>query len=54
MASASVVLIIVALVLFALAALSAPSGRFNLVAGGLFCWCLSGVIGSGPALWHLH
>lgn len=35
------VLVVVALVLFALAAFGVPSGRFGLVAGGLFCWCLS-------------
>jgi len=35
------VLLIVALVLFALAAFGVPSSRFSLIAGGLFCWCLS-------------
>mgnify|MGYP001568648297 CR=1 FL=1 len=35
------VLIVAALILFALAALAAPSGRFGLTPAGLFCWLLS-------------
>lgn len=39
--TAHLVLIVIALVLFALATLSWPSTRFNLIAGGLFCWLLA-------------
>ena len=37
----SLVLQIIALVLFAIAAASIPTGRLNAVAAGLFCWLLS-------------
>lgn len=39
------VLVVVALVLFALAAFGVPSGRFGLLAGGLFAWLLSEALG---------
>lgn len=42
------ILVLVALVLFALAAFNVPS-RFSLVAAGLFCWCLA----TSLALLHL-
>jgi hypothetical protein len=42
------ILILVALVLFALATFSVPT-RFNLVAAGLFCWLLATSLG----LFHL-
>jgi len=35
------VLMIVAVVLFALAAIGVPSGRFGLMAGGLCAWALA-------------
>lgn len=35
------VLYVVALVLFALAAIGVSAGRFNLIAGGLFFWLLA-------------
>jgi hypothetical protein len=54
MASAPLICIIIALVLFALAMFSVPAGRFSLVAGGLFFWCLSTVIGGGISNFHLH
>lgn len=38
------VLYIIAAVLFALAAIGAPASRFNLVAGGLFCWVLTLIV----------
>ena len=53
MASASLVCIIIALVLFFLAMISVPSGRFNLLGGGLFFFVLSQVITAGPLL-HVH
>jgi len=43
MITVKLVLIVLALVLFALAAVGVPSGRFGLIAGGLFAWCLSTV-----------
>jgi hypothetical protein len=39
--SVSLVLQIIALVLFAIAAISVSTGRLNAVAAGLFCWLLS-------------
>lgn len=36
----TILLVLVALVLFALATFGVGS-RFNLVAAGLFCWCLA-------------
>jgi hypothetical protein len=42
--SVRLVLVLVSLVLFAIAAVGVPSGRFGLVAGGLFCWELSTVV----------
>lgn len=44
MISVKLVLVLLALVLFAVAALSIPTGRVSTVAAGLFCWCLSTVI----------
>ena len=44
MVSVHLVLVIIALVLFALAFIGQPASRFNLVAGGLFCWLLSTVL----------
>ena len=38
------VLYIVAAVLFALAFFGAGGSRFNLVAGGLFCWVLANIV----------
>jgi hypothetical protein len=38
------VLVVLSLVLFALAALSVPTGRVSTVAAGLFCWELSTVV----------
>ncbi len=39
-------LYVLALVLFFLAAIGVPSPpRFNLMAGGLFCWLLANMIG---------
>lgn len=35
------ILIILALVLFALATVGWPASRFNLIAAGLFCWLLA-------------
>jgi hypothetical protein len=37
----ALVLQIIALVLFAIAAISVSTGRLNAVAAGLFCWLLS-------------
>ena len=45
MASATLVLLIFAFVLFFVAALNVPA-RFNLVAAGLACWVLSTFIGA--------
>jgi hypothetical protein len=36
-----IVLVVAALILFALATFGVPSGRFGLVSAGLFCWLLS-------------
>lgn len=44
MITAKLVLVVLALVLFALAFVGIPSNRFSLMAGGLFSWCLSTVI----------
>lgn len=40
----SLIFLIVALVLFAIAAFGVPSGRINLIAAGLFFWVLSLVV----------
>ena len=40
-------LLVVAFVLFVLAALGLPAGRFNLLAAGLACWLLSQIMGAG-------
>jgi len=42
----SLILLIVACVLFAIAAFGVPSGRFSLVAAGLFFWSLAEVLGA--------
>lgn len=42
--SIKLVLVVLALVFFALAAVSAPTGRVSTVAAGLFCWLLSTVV----------
>jgi hypothetical protein len=39
-------LLIVAFVLFVIAAFGVASGRFNLIAGGLACWTLSIILGA--------
>ena len=53
MASASLICIIISLVLLFLAMISVPSGRFSLLAGGVFFYVLSQVINGTPLL-HLH
>jgi hypothetical protein len=40
-------LLVVAFVLFALAAFGLPVGRINLLAAGLACWLLSQILGAG-------
>ena len=40
-------LLVVAFVLFVLAAFGLPLGRINLVSAGLACWLLSQILGSG-------
>jgi len=45
MITVSLVLLIVALVLFILAALSVPVPRVNLTAAGLACWVLAQLVG---------
>lgn len=37
----NLILIVFAFVLFTLAALGVPSGRFNLIGAGLACWVLT-------------
>ena len=44
MVTLKLVLVVLALVLFALAACGVASGRFNLIAGGLFAWLASQVV----------
>lgn len=44
MATVRLVLVIVALVAFALAALGVAVPRLNLTAAGLFCWLLSNTV----------
>lgn len=44
MITVKLVLIVLALVLFALAFFNVPANRFSLLAGGLFSWCLSTVL----------
>jgi hypothetical protein len=47
----ALIFLIVALVLFALAALGVPDApRFKLIAGGLFFWALSTVVSGGLAI----
>lgn len=41
------VLYLVALILFAFAFFGWPASRFNLIAGGLFCWLLAALLSSG-------
>ena len=53
MSSAFAVCIIISLVLLFLAMVSVPSGRFSLLAGGVFFYVLSQVITAGAIL-HLH
>ena len=38
MASIELILLVAAFVLFVIAAIGIPSGRFNLIAAGLACW----------------
>jgi hypothetical protein len=38
-------LLIAAFVLFVIAAIGIPSGRFSLLAAGLGCWVLSSLVG---------
>jgi hypothetical protein len=38
-------LLIAAFVLFVIAALGVPSGRFSLLSAGLACWVLSSLVG---------
>lgn len=38
-------LLIAAFILFAIAAVGVPSGRFSLVAAGLACWVASNIVG---------
>ena len=40
-------LLVVAFVLFVLAAFGLPAGRFNLLSAGLACWLLSQIMGAG-------
>jgi hypothetical protein len=44
----SLVLLIVALVLFILAAVGVTSGRFNLMAAGLACYVAASLLGRVP------
>jgi hypothetical protein len=44
MITAKLVLVVLALVLFALAFFNVPANRFSLIAGGLFSWLLSTVV----------
>jgi hypothetical protein len=45
----TIVLLLIAAILFALAMFNVPSSRFNLVAAGLFAWVLSALL---PMLFH--
>ncbi len=45
MISVSLVLLVVALVLFILAAIGIPSSRFSLIAAGLAFWVLTLIVG---------
>ena len=38
-------LLIIAFILFVLAAIGIPAGRVNLIAAGLACWVLSSLVG---------
>ena len=38
MASIELILLVASFVLFVIAAIGIPSGRFNLIAAGLACW----------------
>jgi hypothetical protein len=40
----TIVLLLIAAILFALAAFSVPTGRFNLLAAGLFAWVLAALL----------
>lgn len=42
------ILLLIAFVLFVLAALSVPVPRVNLIAAGLSCWILTALIGAWP------
>jgi len=44
MITVKLVLVVLALVLFALAAAGVATSRFSLLAGGLFAWCASTVV----------
>lgn len=44
MISLKLILTVISLVLFALAALSVPVGRVGLIGAGLFCWELGTVV----------
>ena len=46
--SINLVLMVVAFVLFVLAAIGVPSSRFSLIAGGLACWVLTELLGKLP------
>jgi hypothetical protein len=41
----NLIFLIAALVLFIVAAIGVPSGRFNLMAAGLACWVASFLVG---------
>lgn len=43
-----VILLVLGLVLFVLAALSLPAGRINLTAAGLACWILTVLMQAWP------
>jgi hypothetical protein len=42
--SLKLILVLLSLILFGVAAFGVPSGRFGLIAGGLFLWELSTVV----------
>lgn len=44
MLTLKLILVVVSLVLFAIAAVGVPTGRLGAVAAGLFCWELSTVV----------
>jgi hypothetical protein len=45
MITISLILLVIAFVLFFLATIGVPSSRFSLIAGGLACWVLTQIIG---------